>query len=258
MTHSVFGQYVPGDSFMHRADPRAKLIGAFVLITVAVIIHQWEALAWLVLATLMTIIAAKIPLNEILRIIWSLRFFYVIIMIIHSVSTVGVSVQELPFGLAITYEGIQRGLYFVVKIILLMLLIVPFMRTTHPVSLSSAIETTFPHKGILRRFSLIFGLSVRFLPILLMETERIRWAQISRGLRTDGNLLQRIRSIGPLIAPLVASSFRRAEHISSAMQVRGFQIDQKRNLFKPLRFGWRDGVVLGVATIVTWGALWTM
>ena len=256
MLQSPFGQFLSSDTFLHRVDPRIKLIGMIVLMTAAVITNRWIGLGILMVVAMSANYVARVPLREIVRNWWVLRYFFVITLLLHSIFGIGDSLLQLPFGLAITEDGVVRGIFFVVKITVLASLIGPVMRTTHPALWGVAIERMMPKRRHLQHFALTLGLAVRFLPMLLMEAQRIRSAQIGRGLKTTGGLIQRVRSMVPLLAPLVMASFQRADNITAAMQARGYRLDHIRSQYRPLKLNPRDAVATTFVVIATAVSLW--
>ncbi len=239
MIRVPLGSYQPGDSVMHRLDPRTKIIGVCFLVSFALIAGDWIKLVPVGLVAMLANLAAGTDPRIVFRDIRSLTLFYVMTMILHSVFTTGEPLIVLPFGVMITMEGIYRGLFFCVKIVLLAALFGPMMRTTHPAEWARAVEGFIPGSvkmgRVFRRLSITLGLAMRFLPTLVHEAERIRWAQIGRGLKLGGGLVNRIKSLLPLITPLLAESIRKAEQVTLAMQARGFRIDAPRMRYKPLK-----------------------
>lgn len=234
-----FGKYTRGDSIMHRIDPRIKLIGTGLLVSVALITDRWIGLLPLIFTAISANYAAKTPLHQVTRDIKSLAMFYFITLLLHSILGSGEPLLKLPLGITITVDGIMRGVFFTVKIILLVTLIGPMMRTTHPEDWQRAIETLQPGSRkigrILNRFAVTLGLAIRFLPMLLAEAERIRWAQIGRGLDFGGGIINRTKNLVPLIVPLVNESLHKTDLVTAAMRARGFRLDAPRTHYKPLK-----------------------
>lgn len=250
----AFARYVQCDTLMHRLDMRTKLIVVLAVMTVIVIVDSWESLLWISAITLLTVFSAKVSLSELFRSIWSFRFFYIVTILLHTLLGEGESVLNLPFGLNVTVEGVERGLLFSFKIMLLSLTILPFFRSTHPAQFSNMALLSKISMKNLRQISLMFGLSVRFLPMMMDEFERIRWAQVSRGLNVKGSLSHRIRTVGILIGPMIGSAFQRAENLSAAMQARAFVVDQPRSSFRISRFGWNDALFITLTLLLLCGS----
>lgn len=239
MIRVPFGNYQSGDSILHRLDPRIKIIGVSVLVSFALVVCDWIRLLPFGLVTLLANAGARTNARILLRDIRSLTLFYVMTVVLHSILTPGEPLIELLPGFTVTIDGLFRGLFFSVKIALLAALFGPLMRTTHPAEWARAVEGLVPGSEkmgrILRRLSIILGLAMRFLPTLVREAERIRWAQVGRGLQLGGGMIRRAKSLVPLIMPLLVESIRKAEQVSLAMQARGFRIDAPRSDYKPLK-----------------------
>ncbi len=164
---------------------------------------------------------------------------------------------SLPLGLTLTRTGLARGGFFAVKIALLAAAFAPMLRTTHPGVWGRVLTIPTVHRagGLVaawNRFALTLGLAVGFLPTLLTEAERTRQAQCCRG-AFQGGWLARLKDSASLVTPLVASSLRRVDLVTDALQARGFQPDAPRTTFKPSRLGRWDmaalgGIILSVAS----------
>lgn len=239
MIRVPFGNYQSGAALLHRLDPRTKIIGISVLVSFALIASDWIRLLPLGLVTVLAVICSGTNTRTLLRDIRSLTLFYILTVVLHSFLTPGEPLIKLPLGLTITLDGISKGFFFSVKIVLLATLFGPLMRTTHPAEWGRAIDGIFTGSTLIgrvfRRLSIILGLAMRFLPTLVREAERIRWAQVGRGLQLNGNIIHRVKSLIPLIMPLLAESIRKAEQVTLAMQARGFNLDAPRSDYKPLK-----------------------
>lgn len=244
MIHFPFGKYTAGSSTLHRLDPRAKLLGTALLVCSAVLTDSWTGLFILSGTVVFAMLCAKMQVKEAVRDLWSLKFLFLFTLLLHILLGGGDAGFRMPLGMRISLHGLEKGLFFSVKIGLMILLLGPVMRTTHPSAWTKALERNRNHRGtagrMLAGFALSLGLAIRFLPMLLAEAERIRWAQIGRGLKTGGNPVERARSFIPLLAPLIGSSFHRAELITNAMHTRGFQLDRPRSIYRIQKFGIKE------------------
>ena len=244
INRTPFARFIPGGSPLHLIDPRVKLAGAAVVITSGLLAGRWTGLFAIAMAVVATALAARASWRDAARDVWALRYLYVVTIVLHSILSRGEPLLRLPAGVVISGEGILRGCFFSVKIALLAVLIGLLLRTTHPASLVAALES-LPvlggKSGAPGRLALTLGLAVRFLPTIFTEAERIRWAQIGRGLDVTGGPVRRARSLAPLLLPLVASSLDRVDTITTAMQARGYRLDAPRTRYRPLKLQIRDG-----------------
>ncbi|NQU04797.1 MAG: energy-coupling factor transporter transmembrane protein EcfT [Calditrichaeota bacterium] len=254
MQITPFGQFIPGSTLLHRLDLRVKLFGVVFLTSSAVIANDVTDLCVIATMVLMTVVASGMPLRELLRSILVLLPFYLVTIVLHSVLTPGHIIIELPFGLDITSDGIMRGLFFSVKIALIASFTSPLMRSTHPSSwmnlfgLSSHAGNYF--RRILLPLMVTMGIALRFLPLILEESQRIRQAQISRGLNFGGGLISRAASLKPLLIPLMSSSFDRVDKITIAMQSRGFSLTGNRSIYRSHKLKGCDiAVILLIITV---------
>jgi len=247
----AFGTFVQGRSTLHSLDPRTKLLGGAAVMLGAVLTQSWLGLIAPGMVALGAVIAADYRTKELLRDVWSLRFFYLLTILLHLLF----DRQGEPLGrvlnLTVTTGGLNAGFFFSAKIALLALLAGVVNRTTHPAAWSKGIESLLPSRGKVGRWlgrpGLTFGLALRMLPTMLGEAARIRTAQKARGLDlTKGGAVGRVRNLLPLLAPLLTATFRRADLMSDAMQARGFILDQPRSSYRPLRFAAADWIALAV------------
>jgi len=254
MIVTPFANYDSGNSVLHRLDPRVKLVGVTVGFSAALLAGQWDGLIPIMGLALITNIAGKSSLHRVGCDIISLWIFYVITLALHSFLSKGEPLIHLPLGIMITTQGIERGIFFSIKIMLLATLAGPVMRSTHPAEWGIAVEGLAPDSGrwnrSLKRFALTLGLAVSFLPMLLNEADRIRMAQISRGLEPGGGLIRRIKNLLPLVMPLVASSLHKTDLITMAMQSRGFQLDKQRSNYRPLRLHFIDLIAITIVALI--------
>jgi energy-coupling factor transport system permease protein len=227
---------MPGSTLLHRLDLRIKLLGVVSLTSSAVIAKDVSDLFVIAAMVFLTVAASGMPLRELLRSILLLLPFYLITILLHSILTPGHPLVELPFSLDITSVGIKRGLFFSVKIALIASLTGPLMRTTHPSSWLHMFGSTSPANSRFDRviFPLIvtMGIALRFLPLIIEESQRIRQAQESRGMDFKGGIVKRAKSLKPLLIPLLSSSFDRVDKITTAMQSRGFSLTGNRSIYR--------------------------
>jgi energy-coupling factor transport system permease protein len=253
--HIPFNRVRPGDSFVHRLSPGVKLVWSAFYVLSMVWISRWHELALVAGLTLPALILARAGLSDAFKDVWSLRFFYLITLALHLLLDAGHPLILLPLGLSVSALGLDRGLFFSAKIALIATMMGVVLRTTHPSEWVEALELSSRGQGRLSRavrgFALTLGLAIRFLPLILAEAERIRWAQVSRGLQIQGGLVKRVKTLIPLLVPLMAAALDRANGITAAMLSRGFDLDAPRTRYQAAKFTWRDATALvGAAAII--------
>ncbi|MBT7789692.1 MAG: energy-coupling factor transporter transmembrane protein EcfT [Calditrichaeota bacterium] len=245
-----FGNYISGKTLPHRLDPRVKLVCTAMIFSAVLIIGKWIGLIPIAGISLVFCLISEQTLAQFVRDAISLSFLYIVTVALHSVLTPGDPLFSIAMGISVTVEGLEKGVFFAFKIVCLAILAGLILRTTHQAEWAKAIEDLLPERGKLGRFAVMFGLTIRFFPMILEEANRIRLAQIGRGLESGGNLIKRVRNLIPVTLPLLAASFRKADIISYNMQARGFRIDASRSRHKQTKFTSED-IITGLIVIAT-------
>ncbi len=251
----TLGQYAPGDSVIHCLDPRTKVLSTLFLMSLLLVTHRLEILLlFFILCIIFFILAGlspKLAFQNLKPFFW----LFLLTFVLNAMFTKGEILYKIPFlNVYLTVEGIFRGVFYTLRIAILVVLANLLTLTTSPMSLTDGIERFLsPLKRIGIRsheIAMMLSISLRFIPILLEESDRIRKAQTSRGGTFEGNILKKAKSIIPLIVPLFLSTFRRANDLALAMEARCYRGGEERTSYNILRFRWTDGVVLlGVFSI---------
>ncbi len=253
----TLGQYFPGNSLIHRLDPRTKL-----LMLVAYIVALFMAVGWvsyaLMLVFLITAIAISgIPPKSFLRGLKPLMFILIFTGILNLFFTQGETVLLSLWGLTLTLEGLVRAIQMVVRILMLIAGTFLLTYTTSPIALTDGLESLLgPLKKIkipVHELSMMMCIALRFIPTLIEETDKIMSAQKARGADFEsGKLMERVKAMIPILVPLFISAFRRADELATAMECRCYQGGEGRTKMKLLRYHRNDYLVLllGVALIV--------
>lgn len=247
----IIGQFVPGDSLVHRMDPRMKMVIIFFYVIFVFFANNVLSYSLLSAFVIVTIITTRIPLRFILRGLMPIWILIVFTLLIHFFLTKeGPVVFEL-FAFKIHQGGIIRGLVISLRFCLLILMTSLLTLTTTPIEITDAVESLLkPLKRVkfpVHELALMMSISLRFIPTLVQETDKISKAQASRGVdfRT-GPMRERIKSIIPLLVPLFVSAFKRAEELAMAMEARGYQGGEGRTKLRELRFQRIDFIVLAL------------
>ena len=244
MLEIPFARYIPGTTKLHGLNPGVKLLCLIIMLSTVLLARTWMDFTPIICIAALAVLIAEISSRMIIRDLWGFRLLYLVTFVLHCMLTSGEALIDLPLGIKITSEGIERGIFFSTKIALLAALLGPVMRTTHQSEWSNILDVTSSRNKILRRllapFSFTLGVAVRFLPLILHETERIRSAQVSRGFSYRGGLIKRVRSMRELMIPLFTATLDRVENITQAMQARGFRLGAQRTIYRPKRIGFMD------------------
>jgi len=240
----TLGQYYPIDSVLHRMDPRTKLFGTMVYIASLFIA---DSLLVYVAAALFLIIAirlSKVPVTFMVRGLKSVVVLLLISVSFNLFLTPGTPIFKIGF-LQMTWEGVEFAAFMAVRLIFLVLGSTILTLTTTPNQLTDGLEKSLGFLGKVgvpvHEVSMMMSIALRFIPILIEETDKIMKAQMARGADFEsGNLIQKAKAMVPLLVPLFISAFRRATDLAMAMEARCYRGGDGRTKMKPLRYETRD------------------
>ena len=262
----AFGQYYPARSILHRLDPRTKVIAAVVYIVAAFLCKNTVAFGLLLLSGFVLMLVSHIPMRVILRSVRALIFimlFTALLNIFWVVDTSEGAVPLVEFWVFTIYpKGIYHAAFILVRILVMVIGTSLFLTyTTTPIALTDAIESLLrPLAKIhvpVHAFAMMMTISLRFIPTIMEETEKIMAAQKARGADfTQGSLPKRAKALVPIIVPLFASVFRRADELATAMECRCYHGGEGRTKLRILKYRVRDVItlivmLLFVAAIIT-------
>ncbi|HAA89536.1 MAG: ABC-type cobalt transport system, permease component CbiQ [Thermoanaerobacterales bacterium 50_218] len=248
-------QYLPGESPVHRRDPRVKII-AVVALSLITLHTNPVGLALVFVVVAGVILVAQIPPVSLLTTLKPVMPLFILLFLLHLFFTPGTPLPPFPIGLvSITYEGLYQGLFLVGKFLLLVVAASVLTLTTSPSELTMGMERLLrPLRfvGISSHdLAMMLSLALRFMPILLEESSNIKEAQLARGaVFNSGGPLKKARAISSLVIPLSTGIFRRCEELINAMEARGYQ-PGPRTYLKELTFDPGDYLVLAVVLLIT-------
>ena len=255
-----FGQYYPAKSFLHRLDPRMKILLLIAFIVAVFLCDTFYALGGCALVFLCAAIFSGVPFTKLLRSVKAVLFLLVFMTVLN----LFFYKSEDPIWswkfLSISKESIFYAIFLAVRLFLLVLGSSLLTLTTTPVSLADGIESLLlPLKWIrfpVHELALIMSIALRFIPILTDETSRIMNAQKARGADFEsGGLIKRAKAIIPILIPLLISAFRRADELGDAMDARCYSGSKVRTKYKKLTFGWRDFIAFFVIAALLTGVI---
>ena len=238
------GQYYPYDSVIHKMDPRVKLFGTIVFI---ISLFLFQKISVYVVATLFlaaVIMISKVPFSFMVKGLKGIFVLMMITVVFNLFLTPGTPVVQ--FGIfKITHEGIRTAGFMALRLIYLVIGSSVMTLTTTPNELTDGLEKSlgFLNKvGVpVHEVSMMMSIALRFIPILVEETDKIMKAQMARGADFEsGNLIQKAKSMVPLLVPLFISAFRRATDLAMAMEARCYHGGEGRTKMKPLKYAKRD------------------
>lgn len=231
----TLGQFFPGNSILHKLDSRTKILLSTVFIVAVFVASTPLAFLLVTLLTAFLMAVSGIRASVIFKGIKPILFILVFTTLINILVTRGEGDPLLSFWIVTIYkEGLIRAFFMTLRVILLIIgtsLLLTY--TTSPISLTDGLESLLsPLEKVhipVHIFSMMMTIALRFIPTLVEETEKIMNAQKSRGADfTSGNLIRRAKSLIPLLIPLFASAFKRAEELAVAMECRCYRVDKKR------------------------------
>lgn len=255
----TIGQFYQTDSSLHKMDPRTKIIGTFLFVVSVFLVKSIPALMLLSVFLVSVIAMSKVPLSFILRGMKAILFIMLFTAFFHLLCTGGDTIISYKF-INITKQGISNAVKMVIRITYLVLGSSLMTLTTTPNNLTDGLESVFKPLNIIRvpvhDLAMMMSIALRFIPILLEETDKIMKAQMARGADFEtGNIFVRAKNMLPLLVPLFVSAFRRANDLALAMEARCYQGGDKRTKMKPLRYKKIDVIAYVVLALFLVGVI---
>ena len=258
----TLGQFFPGNSLVHRLDPRTKLVCVALYIVALFCVNSFLGYGVVALALAVSIYVSGVKLKSLTR---GLKPVYIIIVftaLMNLFFNTGTPIADVWLLRSITWEGLERAVFMVLRIVMLIMGTFLVTYTTSPISLTDGLETLLAHLKKLRlpvhELAMMMSIALRFIPTLIEETDKIMSAQRARGADFEsGSIIQRAKALIPLLVPLFISSFRRADELAVAMECRCYQGGQGRTRLRQLKYGSNDAVtmVMFIAITVAVGVL---
>jgi energy-coupling factor transport system permease protein len=251
LSDMALGQYYPGDSFVHRLDPRTKLLVVSAQIFGLFLVGKLLGLAAFALMVALVAVQARIPLGYLLRSLRPLLVIVVLTFALNALFTPGESLFRVGF-VSVSREGLNRGLFMTLRLLLLVSASSLLTLTTSPMALTDGLErilNPFRRLGVpAHEFAMMMTIALRFIPTLMEEADRTMKAQMARGADFEtGSLVRRARSFIPLLVPLFIGAFRRADELAVAMEARCYRGGDGRTRLKTLQIMAVDWLVMFVA-----------
>lgn len=240
----TLGQFYPADSVLHRLDPRVKLAGTLVFMVSLFMFRSFSGylVAALFLGTVIKL--SKVPVKFMVKGLKSVMILLMITVVFNLFLTPGEPLIQI-WKLTVTVEGVKQASFMAIRLVFLIMGASVMTLTTTPNNLTDGIEKALkPLNKIhvpVHEVAMMMSIALRFIPILLEETDKIMKAQMARGADFEsGNLIQKAKNLVPLLVPLFISAFRRANDLAMAMESRGYRGGEGRTKMKPLIYQRRD------------------
>lgn len=242
----TLGQYYPIDSVLHRMDPRTKLFGTMAYIVSLFIADSLFVYVAAALFLVLAIRLSKVPVKFMVRGLKSIVVLLLISVSFNLFLTPGTPIFKIGF-LQMTWEGVEFAALMAIRLIFLVLGSTILTLTTTPNQLTDGLEKSLGFLGKVgvpvHEVSMMMSIALRFIPILIEETDKIMKAQMARGADFEsGNLIQKAKAMVPLLVPLFISAFRRATDLAMAMEARCYRGGDGRTKMKPLCYEMRDRI----------------
>ncbi|MBV7274668.1 energy-coupling factor transporter transmembrane protein EcfT [Clostridium sp. PL3] len=262
----TIGQYVPGESFVHKLDPRAKILISLIYIVDLFIVNNFRGYIFIVAFTLSSIIISKVQFRYIYKGLKPILVLAIITALINILMTSGTNPPLFKWRFIVVYkEGLVLAAFMVLRLVFLIVGTSLLTLTTSPIELTDGIEKLLnPLKKIgvpAHELAMMMTIALRFIPTLMDETDKIMKAQTARGADFEsGNLVQRAKSLIPILVPLFISSFRRADELAMAMESRCYRGGEGRTRMKQLKLTNKDFIaavfILLLVLLSIWSRMW--
>ncbi|WP_044747049.1 energy-coupling factor transporter transmembrane component T family protein [Bacillus alveayuensis] len=259
MNSLIIGKYVPRKSLIHQMDPRAKLLIVFLFVLIVFLANNTMTYSLLGLYILIIVLLTKLPIrylfNGLKPVLWILFFTFLMHVILTKEGPI-----IFQFGFVKVYEdGVRQGVLITLRFIFIIIMTTILTLTTTPIEITDGMETLLSPlkkwKLPVHELALMMSISLRFIPTLMEESDKILKAQMARGVDfSAGSLKKRLEAIVPLLVPLFINSFKRAEELATAMEARGYRGSEGRTKLRQLHWRLRDTIMI-LCFAILFGAL---
>lgn len=249
----TIGQYFPGDTIIHKLDPRIKILATVAFITSLFLINKFYPYLLVVAVVFLMVKLSNVPVKFVLKGLKPLLFIILITFFINVFMTKGVVLFQIG-PLSVTKEGLSQAVFMALRLIFLIIGTSLLTLTTSPISLTDGIEKILSPLKIIglpaHELAMMMTIALRFIPTLLEETDKIMKAQMARGADFEsGNVLNRAKNLVPLLVPLFVNAFRRADELAMAMEARCYRGGEHRTRLNELCMEKKDYVAILVIAV---------
>lgn len=247
----TIGQYYPVNSVLHKLDPRIKIIATMMFVVELFVFDSFLGYVLMAAGLGAVILASHVPLRHILKGLRPVLFLLIFTILLNTIHATGDNVLVEWGFVRITVEGLINAAFLAIRLIMLIIGSSLLTFTTTPSELTDGIEKLCAPLKVFKvpvhEMAMMMSIALRFIPILVEETDKIMKAQQARGANFDtGSIVQKAKSLVPLLVPLFVSAFRRANDLAMAMEARCYRGGKGRTKMKPLRFGGKDYLTMAV------------
>lgn len=251
----TLGQYFPGNSVVHRLDPRVKLVLIFAFIIILFMVNNFLGYILLAAALFSVVAASGIPFSMVAKSIKPLFFIILLTGVLNIFYTSGDILWDWGF-IKITEQGIKMAAFMIIRIVFLIIGTSMLTYTTSPIMLTDAIERLFGPLKVFKvpvhELAMMMSIALRFIPTLIEETQKIMNAQKARGADFEsGSIFKRAAALIPILVPLFVSAFRRADELAVAMECRCYRGGVGRTRLRSMVMGKTDYVAITLFLLIS-------
>lgn len=256
MEKMIFGRFMPGESFVHKLDPRSKLLFVFAFIIIVFFANNPVTYAALLVFTLLVIFVSRIKLYFLINGLKPVIILMAFTFLLHIFFTKEGNLLYHWKFISIYEEGLKQGIFISIRFLVLVFMTSILTLTTSPISITDGLEVLLnPFKKFkmpVHELALMMSISLRFIPTLMDETDKIMKAQMARGSDlSTGPIKERVKAVVPLLVPLFVSAFKRAEDLATAMEVRGYRGGEGRTRYRQLKWDSKDTLAILLLVAMT-------
>ena len=257
----TIGQYIPGDSPIHKLDPRVKILITFAFITLLFLVGNYFSYLYVIAFMGLVLVLSKISMRYIFKGLKPLVVIITLTVVLNAFMTQGEVLYKF-WIFTITKEGLYQAGFMGLRLVFLITGASLLTLTTSPIALTDGIEKLLnPFKRIgvpAHELAMMMTIALSFIPTLLEETDKIMKAQMARGADFEtGNLMARAKAMVPLLVPLFISAFRRADELAVAMEARCYRGGENRTRMKQLKLEFRDFNAVAITTLFFVLVIWS-
>lgn len=251
MDKLILGRYVPGNSAIHRLDPRSKLLAMFIFLLVIFWANNLATNTLVLCFVLSLVRLSRIKISFFINGLKPMIGIILFTTLFQVFFTSGQKVLLKFWFVTVTLEGLQQAGIIFMRFVLIIFFSTLLTLTTMPLSLADGVEAGLtPLKYLkvpIHEIGLMLSMSLRFVPTLMDDTMRIMNAQRARGVDFgEGNIIQKVKSVIPILIPLFASSIKRADALATAMEARGYQGGEGRSKYRQLHWKFSDSCAIAI------------
>ena len=256
----TLGQFFPGNTIVHRLDPRTKILAVVLYIVALFSANSVLTYAIVMVALTVSILVSKVPFRSLTKGLKPIVIIVIFTAVMNLFFTKGTPVCDVWLLRHITWEGLVAAVKMLLRIVMLIMGTFLLTYTTSPIALTDGLESLLGFlkkiKAPIHELSMMMSIALRFIPTLIEETDKIMSAQKARGADFEsGNIFRRAKALVPILVPLFISAFRRADELATAMECRCYHGGEGRTALHVLRYEQADWLVLGGFIVLAAGII---